>query len=171
MRIHFVGLVAAISLYAQAAVLSSPAPASSIPAENPHAPAPVGMVQIPAGAFIMGDDLGDGATNERPAHVVFVRAFWVDTNLVSKVLWDQVRDWGLAHGYSFANQGCAKAKDHPVQKLSWFDAVKWCNARSEEEGRPLSYFADTNLSLPYRKGQLTPTINWNAGYRLPTEAE
>jgi len=23
---------------------------------------------------------------------------------------------------------------HPVQTINWYDAVKWCNARSEKEG-------------------------------------
>src|SRR3974390_173262 len=55
---------------------------------------PDGMVLIPAGAFIMGDGFSEGSTNEVPTHVVFVSAFCLETNLVSKGLWDQVYQWG-----------------------------------------------------------------------------
>ncbi len=55
--------------------------------------------------------------------------------------------------------------------VSWYDVVKWCNARSEMEGLLPSYFADSNLTQIYRTGELAPFVDWNAGYRLPTEAE
>jgi formylglycine-generating enzyme required for sulfatase activity len=129
------------------------------------------MVFIPAGAFIMGDGFSEGSTNEVPTHVVFVSAFCIETNLVSKGLWDQVYLWGKNQNYKFSNAGAAKGHDHPVNKVSWFDAVKWCNARSEKEGKPVAYFMDAGLTKPYREGQAVPFVNWVGGYRLPSEAE
>jgi len=59
--------------------------------------------------------------------------------------------------------------------MTWFDAVKWCNARSEYEGLTPCYYTDANKTTVYRTGTvaLQPSfVNWNAnGYRLPTEAE
>jgi formylglycine-generating enzyme required for sulfatase activity len=50
----------------------------------------------------------------------------------------------------------------PVEKVSWFDAVNYCNARSQREGLIPEY---TIVSEYVGR-------NWNAnGYRLPTEAE
>jgi formylglycine-generating enzyme required for sulfatase activity len=37
---------------------------------------PEGMVLIPAGTFVMGDD--DGRTDEQPAHTVYLDAFFID---------------------------------------------------------------------------------------------
>jgi formylglycine-generating enzyme required for sulfatase activity len=64
-----------------------------------------------------------------------------------------------------------KASSHPVQTVSWFDVVKWCNARSQKEGRTPAYYTDAALTQVYQTGQVSPYVKWNAGYRLPTEAE
>ena len=57
--------------------------------------------------------------------------------------------------------------------VSWFDVVKWCNAKSEEEGLTPCYYTDTAQTIVYRTGSgIDPTVKWAAnGYRLPTEAE
>jgi formylglycine-generating enzyme required for sulfatase activity len=56
-----------------------------------------------------------------------------------------------------------------VQTVSWWDVVKWCNARSEKEGLTPVYTVGANVM---RTGTTEPTANWSAdGYRLPTEAE
>ena len=49
--------------------------------------------------------------------------------------------------------------------------MKWCNARSEKEGKTPAYYTDAGLATRYRTGQVAPYVNWTAGYRLPTEAE
>ena len=54
--------------------------------------------------------------------------------------------------------------------ISWYDAVKWCNARSEKEN-DAGVLHGSGLSVRYRSGQVAPYVNWSAGYRLPTEAE
>jgi formylglycine-generating enzyme required for sulfatase activity len=53
--------------------------------------------------------------------------------------------------------------------VSWWDVVKWCNARSEKEGLTPVYTLGANAM---RAGTTEPVPNWSAnGYRLPTEAE
>ncbi len=105
--------------------------------------APAGMALIPAGFFSMGDAL-DGETNAVPIHTVYLSAFYLDRNLVSKTLWDQVYQWETNNGYTFEyygfgkTNGLGKAANHPVQTVTWYDAVKWCNARAEKEGLPLA---------------------------------
>src|SRR5215472_9791181 len=77
---------------------------------------PATMVSVPACGFIMGDAFGEGSTNESPAHAVSLNTFWIETNLVSKTLWDQVSQWACSHGYKFSNAGSAKGHEHPVFK-------------------------------------------------------
>jgi formylglycine-generating enzyme len=131
------------------------------------------MALIPAGSFTMGDSIGDGQSDEIPTHTVMVSAFYMDTNLVSKALWDEVFDWAMSvGGYSFDSEGLGKAASHPVQTVTWFDALKWCNARSEKAGLTAVYYSDATMSQVVRGGQLIPYVKWDAkGYRLPTEAE
>jgi formylglycine-generating enzyme len=135
-------------------------------------PLPAGMALVPSGSFTMGDAFGEGSSDERPVHTVFVSGFYLDRSEVTKALWDAVKSWSSANGYSYDNAGSGKAASHPVHSINWFDAVKWCNARSQREGRTPVYYANAALTEAYRVGQLAPYVNWAAnGYRLPTEAE
>lgn len=134
---------------------------------------PEGMALIPAGSFTMGDSL-DGAT-DAPTHTVYVSGLYMETNLVTFVLWQQVYRWATNQGYSFDNAGSGKQANHPVNTLNWYDCAKWCNARSEMEGLTPCYYADANRTNVYRSGRVNldnTYVNWKAnGYRLPTEAE
>ena len=135
---------------------------------------PMGMALIPAGLFQMGDALDDGYSPDGPIHTNYVSAVYMDTCEVTKALWDDVYQWATNNGYSFTNAGMGKMNSHPVQSVNWYDALKWCNARSEREGRTPAYYTDEGQTNVYRSGDAdvqNDWVNWDAGYRLPTEAE
>lgn len=113
----------------------------------------------------MGDDRVAG-----PAHPVQVSAFAIDRTEVTAALWNEVRTWALSRGYDLTSGG-SWGPDHPIQMVNWFDAVKWCNARSEKEGLIPAYYLDEAKTQICRVGEKVPVVNWNAGYRLPTDAE
>ncbi len=131
-----------------------------------------GLALIPAGSFKMGDQSTPpvGSSCERPVHTVKVSAFYMGKYLVTKEVWVPVRAWGLTRGYTDLSVGASKAKNHPLQTITWYDTVKWCNARSEMEGLTPCY---TVSGTVYRTGNSDAVAcNWNAnGYRLPSEAE
>lgn len=137
-----------------------------------------GFALIPAGAFLMGDQSNPvlGKTEEKPVHEVKVSAFYMAKHEVTKGLWDEVRAWALNHDYSDLPEGSvvegvnySKGAGHPVHLVSWWDMIKWCNARSEMENLTPCY---TSSGLVIRSGTPSPTCNWSAnGYRLPSEAE
>jgi formylglycine-generating enzyme required for sulfatase activity len=130
---------------------------------------PVGFSFIPAGPFYMGDNLAAGEIIEGPVHTVTVSAFYMAQRETTKALWDEVREWGVSHGYTDLPVGRGKDSYHPVQTVTWFDVIKWCNARSEKEGLPPCYSVGGS---PLRTGTVIPVVDWTArGYRLPTEAE
>lgn len=132
-------------------------------------PPNAGMVYVPAGftANSKGVHTGTGK--------VFTSGFFMDKTEISKATWDEVRTWALANGYTFDNIGLATDTNHPVVGVSWYDAVKWCNARSEKEGLAPVYFTDANRTTVYKTGTViirSTFCNWTAeGYRLPTRAE
>jgi formylglycine-generating enzyme required for sulfatase activity len=139
------------------------------PSDDGEAPAvPDGFALIPGGSFQMGDAL-DG-DSDAPVVTVAVSAFYMGQYEVTKAEWDEVRTWGLSNGYTDLPSGGGKAADHPVHSINWYAMVKWCNARSEMEGRTPCY---TVSGSTYRTGSSDGVVcDWTAtGYRLPTEAE
>jgi formylglycine-generating enzyme required for sulfatase activity len=164
---HFLGAVLLLLVVFGQTVVTVASP----PRDPAPPPPPSGMPLVPAGSFIMGDPFGEGTTSGSPLHSVYVSAFYMDEFEVPKVVWDLVYNWAIAHGYTFDYAGSAKAVDHPVHTVNWYDAVKWCNARSEREGRTPAFYVDAKFKTRYRSGRVEPYVKWNAGYRLPTEAE
>jgi formylglycine-generating enzyme required for sulfatase activity len=135
-----------------------------------------GMVFVPAGPFTMGDAMtpSEGYYWERPLHIDQVAGFCMDKHEVTKALWNEVANWAITNGYAFEYGAQGKATNHPAISMTWNDAVKWCNARSEKEGRVPAYYTSATQTNVYRVGQVSLPNNWvkwNAGYRLPTEAE
>ncbi len=132
-----------------------------------------GMSLIPAGDFVKTDY----PDNDYGGHWVtnYISAFYMDRTHVTKALWDEVREWGSTNGYTDLPDGGGKGADHPVQTVNWYAVVKWCNARSEMEGRPPVYFTNGDQTTVYRTGNLNLTnacVAWSSpGYRLPTESE
>ena len=123
---------------------------------------------IPAGSFTMGRTSGDTDTNAPPVNVP-VSQFYMGKYEVTKAEWDEVRAWAVNNGYTDLATGWGKASNHPVQTVSWWDVIKWCNARSQKEGLTPCYTVSGSVM---KTDTTDPTVNWTAnGYRLPTEAE
>jgi formylglycine-generating enzyme required for sulfatase activity len=120
----------------------------------------------------MGDAFGEYSPYfPEPVHTVNVSAFYMDKYEVTKALWVEVASWAAANGYDI-NAGSAggKAANHPAYFVTWYEAVKWSNARSEKEGLTPCY---TVGGATYRTDNSDSVVcNFSAnGYRLPTEAE
>lgn len=128
-----------------------------------------GFAFIPSGSFEMGDTFVEGPAHEQPVHSVTLSAFCIGQTEVTKEKWDAVLLWAAANGYSDLPAGAGKRPDHPVQMVNWYDAVKWLNAWSEQDGREPVYRVAGQV---YRNGVSEPMIDYSVnGYRLPTEAE
>ena len=119
-------------------------------------------------------DVSDGGRFARP-HKVIVSPFYLQKTEVTKAQWDAVRAWGLKNGYPDLSEGGGTAPNHPVQTVSWYDVVKWCNARSEMDSITPCYYTNPAQTAIYRTGNNDLTskmVKWLAnGYRLPTETE
>ncbi|MBR9978714.1 MAG: formylglycine-generating enzyme family protein [Bacteroidetes bacterium] len=111
------------------------------------------MVPVPAGDFTMGDEFGNGEVSEKPLRTVSLTAFMISKHEITQEIYQEVVG---------QNPSRHVASDHPVESVTWFDALEFCNLLSEKHGYRKCY-ADIDGN---------PTVDPSAdGYRLPTEAE
>lgn len=132
------------------------------------------VCRVPSGWYMRGET--GGVQTTQPAHAVWVAGFDMDRYEVTRRDWAVVAAWAEGHGYDLPLRvGPAEPGDHPVVGVGWHDAVKWCNARSEMEGRRPAYWLDGAAVEVYRRGRVDLAgyqVNWAGdGYRLPTEGE
>jgi formylglycine-generating enzyme required for sulfatase activity len=143
------------------------------------------MVLILAGEFVMGATTNMGHEyryGDTPQHIVYVSAFYIGRYEVTKATWDNVCTWAATNSYTDLlqySQVTNKGPAHPIVRLGWYTAAKWCNARSEMEGLTPCY-TNANGAI-FRtgytdfQGEVSPIsigCDWSAnGYRFPTEAE
>jgi formylglycine-generating enzyme required for sulfatase activity len=116
------------------------------------------MMLIPAGTFPMGSPERDSSAfqDEKPQHGVRItQPFYLGIHPVTQGEYRQVVK---------KNPSLFSGEEHlPVETVSWFDAVGFCNALSQKEGLPPFYAIE---------GEAVEVPDWNGlGYRLPTEAE
>jgi len=84
------------------------------------------------------------------------------------------KEWTSVMG---SNPSKFKGEDLPVEMVSWYDCVEYCNKKSIKEGLKPYYNIDKNKKDPNNDNDIdsikwTVTINMGAdGYRLPSEAE
>ena len=120
---------------------------------------PEHMVLVNGGTFTMGDVMGDKERDNEAVYRVVLKDF-----LLAKyqLTFDEYDLFCVITDRNLPNdEGWGRGK-LPVINISWFDAIQYCNWRSENE----------NLTLVYNFHQGHVIPNWNAnGYRLPTEAE
>lgn len=111
-----------------------------------------------------------GGTLAMSMGTVAVDTFWISRHEVTWGDWQAVRTYASANGYDLGGIGAGCAADHPVHSVSWYDVVKWCNAKSEMDGLTPVY---TLNGAVYRSGEdagVVQDLTAN-GYRLPLEAE
>ena len=150
---------APIAKSATAAVAPRPVPAQTTPAIP-------GFVRVEGGTFQMGSN--DGGDNEKPVHTVKITSFYMGKYEVTQ------KEWKAVMG---SNPSYFKGDNLPVEKVSWYDAVEFCNRLSEKEKLTPAYAIDKSQedwSNHNKDDVLKWTIRWNRnanGYRLPTEAE
>lgn len=138
--------------------------------------APEEFSSIPAGTFIMGSPLSEIGRYvwEIQHEVTLTKPYRMKKTEVTSAQWDAIRSHAVSYGYTDLSKATGLADEGPAEALSWFDAIKWCNLRSEIECRRPVYYHDAALGngSVFKQGQGVVYPDWNAdGYRLPTEAE
>ncbi|GHV11843.1 hypothetical protein FACS189491_03800 [Spirochaetia bacterium] len=137
-----------------------------------------GFVRIEGGTFTMGSPASDVDRfyDETQQHTVTISTFYMGKYEVTQ------KEWAAVMG---SNPSRFKGDTLPVEMVSWYDAIEYCNKRSEKEGLRPAYtidksrfdpnnYAFTDSEFEWKNDTIRwiVTVNRNAnGYRLPTEAE
>ena len=126
------------------------------------------FVRLPAGRFSMGSAEGqaEAELDERPPHAVtLTRSFELLSTEVTQALWERVMG---------NNPSQFEGRELPVEQVSWYDAVGFCNALSRRLGLDEAYVLTEQRGRPGEVGY-SAEVRWKGaaspGYRLPTEAE
>jgi formylglycine-generating enzyme required for sulfatase activity len=131
--------------------------------EEPPLP---GMIRIASGTFTMGspeDELGHGGM-ESPLHEVTIsRSFDLGEHEVTQAEWQTVMGW---------NESSDDGDDKPVEQVTWYDCIDYCNKRSLAEELTAAY----TITPTSHDGVhiIAADVAWDQGadgYRLPTESE
>jgi formylglycine-generating enzyme required for sulfatase activity len=131
------------------------------------------FVRVPGGEFVMGspDDDRDAKNDEKPQHRVRISTFYLGAAEVTQAQFSLVMGYNPSH---FSSTGAGKEQiaghatdEHPVENLSWIDAIRFCNAMSNRD-HLLPYYAEAGRLGPR---DIRVSNRAGTGYRLPTEAE
>ncbi len=121
------------------------------------------LLWLPGGRYWMGsgeeDEMAD--EDEKPRREVSVEGFWLGEMVVTNQEYGELMEkYGLSEPGEWRDRNYNQP-EQPVVGVSWHDAVKYCNALSELEGREVCYRIEGEQ------------VDWQSseGYRLPTEAE
>ena len=141
------------------------------------------MVLIPPGEFMMGTDASGALKSNKPAHMVYVDAFYIDKYEVSNA---QYREFVLAnpewqkknidkkfHDGQYLqhwkeNNYPSGKENHPVTYVSWYAAVayaKWVGKRlpTEAEWEKAARGGKNNQSFPWGKENDENKANYRIG--------
>jgi formylglycine-generating enzyme required for sulfatase activity len=145
------------------------------------------FVRVLPGTFVMGSPLEEAgrleARRDSPSapsserapinfeqqhEVTLSRPYLIGTTQVTQAQFESVLGF---------NPSDFKGPKLPVESVSWYDAVMFCNRLSEQQGMPESSWAYTIREVRGKPGQhdFEMVVEWRGpeceGYRLPTEAE
>ncbi|MDD4232275.1 MAG: SUMF1/EgtB/PvdO family nonheme iron enzyme [Candidatus Cloacimonetes bacterium] len=114
---------------------------------------PLKMVLVHADTLIMGSISPQANDDEFPLLTIPLKSFMISATEITQGEWRMV--------YS-NNPSLYKDDDLPVDNISFYDAIDYCNAKSVKDGLSPAYsYYGTDLICDFDAN----------GYRLPTEAE
>jgi formylglycine-generating enzyme required for sulfatase activity len=114
------------------------------------------MVYVPEGKFLMGSPDGEGRSNERPQHSVTVAAFHMGKYPVTQAQWKAVAALSQVKRLLKADPSGFKGDRRPVERVSWYDAVEFCDHLCAKTGKTYRLPSEAEWEYACRAGTTTP---------------
>lgn len=106
------------------------------------------MVEIPGGRFLMGATVTTGSENAAlPRHWVTVPSFFMGRFPITQAQWKALMP---------NNPAWFRQADHPVEEVSWWEAVEFCQRLSAKTGRLYRLPSEAEWEYACRAGTTTP---------------
>jgi formylglycine-generating enzyme required for sulfatase activity len=134
---------------------------------EPKGPQGLTLVQIPAGSFVMGSPSDElkRSNAEGPQHEVTLASFLMGQTPITQAQWREVASWQEQEDEHwgrklnpnpsrFSDQ--ADSDNRPVEKVSWFAAMEFCNRLSQRTGRSYTLPSEAQWEYACRAGTTTP---------------
>jgi formylglycine-generating enzyme required for sulfatase activity len=137
---------------------------------DPSSGCPLGYVLVPSGTFTMGSPSTEPGrvTNETEHQVTISKSFCLKATEVTQGEWQALMGNNPS---SFSTCGT----DCPVETVSWWDSVAYCNKLSSSQGLSSCYTLTGCTGTPGVSGYTCTGVTFAGltctGYRLPTESE
>ncbi|MBX2876093.1 MAG: SUMF1/EgtB/PvdO family nonheme iron enzyme [Saprospiraceae bacterium] len=130
------------------------------------------MIFVDGSTFWKGDEFKVGEADESPLHLVEVGSFLISGYEVTQ---EEYQAYCMARGIE--RQFAEASRRLPVNDVSWYDAIEYCNWLSLQHGFSPAYSIDKRRK-DIRNSNLQDKLKWKIsihakanGYRLPTESE
>ena len=99
-----------------------------------------------------------------------LNGFSISEYEITKDVWDAIKLWGMEHGYDDLSDAAGYGKK-PAGGITWYDAVKFCNALSEFMNLEPCYYTDGKVYKTGKSNLSQENVKNTNGYRLPTAKE
>ena len=128
------------------------------------------LILIPPGEFVMGSPKKETSywTGEDQHSVKLSKGFWLGETEVTQREWVAIMDDNPSHFKVMNNHDTSR---FPVEMVTWYDVVEFCNKLSEKEQLAAYYELRATKRQDGHLVSAEVAIVGGRGYRLPTEAE
>ena len=116
------------------------------------------MVAIPSGTFLMGspENEPERFPSEGPQHEVTISDFFMGRYLVTQAQWQSVANLPQVNQGLNPNPSNFKGDDFPVENVSWYEAVEFCDRLSAHTDRAYRLPTEAEWEYACRAGTVTP---------------
>jgi formylglycine-generating enzyme required for sulfatase activity len=116
------------------------------------------MVLIPGGSFMMGspEDELERRDSESPQHLVNIQQFCMGKYPVTQAQWKAVAALPRVNIELEADPSGFKGDERPVERVSWYDAVEFCDRLFSHTKRQYRLPSEAEWEYACRAGTTTP---------------
>ncbi|MEC4813225.1 MAG: SAV_2336 N-terminal domain-related protein [Scytonema sp. PMC 1069.18] len=116
------------------------------------------MVAIPEGSFLMGspEDEPKRSSSESPQHRVTIQPFFLGKYPITQAQWQAVASLPQVNRELDPNPSRFKGENRPVENVSWYDTIEFCERLSQYTGKPYRLPSEAEWEYACRAGTTTP---------------